>query len=171
VVSRKYTLTVPDDQVEKIEQWKSRLNLSEVFRNAVERKIGALEAHEAKKEEDMEAIIERLRSERREGVGTAKEAGRAEGLSWAKNAHFENLRYAADTFDLVPDGTNYVFEGTLLNDPVLSEYFKEVLNRPPYQLEGRDRWDSLGQMEDAWIDGWKEAVDEFWGTVSERLDA
>lgn len=84
------TVYVPDDLAEEAEGRKDALNLSQIFQQALRYELAKLKRLE-KGQDDMQALIERLRAEKAESEGQAMAEGRAEAESWVKSATYDEL--------------------------------------------------------------------------------
>jgi hypothetical protein len=166
---RKFNLSVPDALAQKIDDRRDQLgNLSAIFQDAIAAKISKQEEFEKrlKGDEDMEATILRLRREKA-GIQTDYfSKGKEEGLKWAKAASYTDLQYAV-RFD--PKDEEGLYDPRIpLHDNVLGYYFMEALEADPLTDPGYDE-DELNLLAKTWIDGWIEAVHQFWQEVSDKI--
>lgn len=166
---KKFNLSVPEELAEKIEQRREQLgSLSSIFQEAVAERIRKKEEFEErlKGDDDMEQIIERLKREKIQARSNYHEKGREEGLRWAKAASYIDLEYARK-FD--PTDAEGVYDPTIpLHDNVLGHYFIEALEGDTLTNPEADE-DQLNDFARQWLDGWLEAVREFWAVVQDRL--
>jgi hypothetical protein len=81
-VTRKVTLTIPDDLGERIDRHRDKLNQSAIFAAAIEKEIEALESPTV--EGDLSAVIERLRPQFEEYERRHYRMGFDDGVAWAK---------------------------------------------------------------------------------------
>lgn len=166
---KKFNLSVPDDLAEKIEQRRDHLgSLSAIFQEAVAERIKKKEEFEErlKGDDDMEQIIERLRREKMQAQTDYHEKGREAGLCWAKAASYSDLEYARK-FD--PTDRDGLYDPTIpLHDNVLGHYFIDALEADTLTNPEADE-DELNDFAKQWLDGWLEAVREFWAAVKDRL--
>lgn len=65
-MARKITISVPDDLYERMTPWKSSLNFSKVFQNAISGMIQKKEALTSKirKDVDLASVVDRLKKEK-----------------------------------------------------------------------------------------------------------
>ena len=157
-MSKKVTISVPDMLHEKLEQWRESFNLSKLFQDAVSDAIQKKEDFQRRIREDLDMgqIIERLKKEKLEAEGNYFEAGRNEGVFWAKSAYYEDLLYALQ----------WKADRDIESDDVLGEYFSKIrkTSRPfassTYQLE---------QHFLTYIAGWKQGVEQFWDEIRDKI--
>ncbi|MFC1836007.1 hypothetical protein ACFL2Q_15020 [Thermodesulfobacteriota bacterium] len=175
-MAKKYTVSVPDALAARIDAGREVLgNLSAVFQQAVEEKLNKREEFEKRLKGDdaMDAIVERLKSEKVKAEQDYKEMGHDDGLNWAKAASYVDLRHAATKFEPYVGGSNqYLFFETLLEDKVLGEYFEEMIREDPLMDElnpDTNINNFLNEYAELWIDGWMEAVRGFWYEVADKL--
>ena len=166
---RKFNLSVPDALAEKIQGRRDQLgNLSAIFQDALAEKITKQEAFEErlKGDQDMEATIARLKRERALLQTDYFSKGKEVGLRWAKAASYKDLEYAR-RFN--PKGTGGLYGPTIpLHDDVLGHYFIDALEADPLTYPGNDE-DELNEHAKKWLDGWLEAVHQFWREVSDKI--
>ncbi len=114
----------------------------------------------------MEAIIARLRREKAEVQTDYFSKGKEDGLRWAKAASYTDLEYARN-FD--PAGEDGRYDPTIpLHDDFLGHYFIDALEADPLTFPGHDE-DELNELAKKWLDGWIEAVRQFWHEVSDKI--
>ncbi len=166
---KKFNLSVPDALARKIDDRRDQLgNLSAIFQNALAEKIMKQEEFEErlKGDQDMEAIIARLKREKAQFQNDYFSKGREDGLRWAKAASYKDLEYAR-RFD--PKGKDGLYDPTIpLHDDVLGHYFIDALEADPLTDPGYDE-DELNEYAKKWLDGWVEAVHRFWQEVSDKI--
>jgi len=159
----KITISVPDDLYEKMKEWKSSLNFSKVFQNAVSLMIQRKEelTYRIKKEMDFSAVVDRLKKEKMDLEFNFTEWGKNDGLEWCKTAHYQELQYAlalASYEDVV-------------QDEELGGYFSEMFEKYKKQLtsSGKKAQDALNDFSERYLRGWKEGVELFWNEVKDKL--
>lgn len=114
----------------------------------------------------MVQIIERLRKERTALQGNYREKGLDDGLRWAKAASFKELEYAR-RFN--PIGKEGLYDPAIsLHDDVLGHYFIDALGRDELTNPEWDE-DELNEFAKQWLQGWLEAVADFWANVEPKL--
>ena len=172
-MARKITLTVPDELGGKIDQWRGRINLSEVFREAMAARIEREERFLAAMQggNDMEAVIERLKKEKIDLEGGCRDQGREEGQAWGMAADYKSLVYAVKLLEakgsvLRPD----VEVSDLFQDPELGFYFQERLDEDPI-LAPESYGDNLADNPAAskWLEGWALGLADLWDQVKDKL--
>lgn len=162
-MAKKITISVPDDLHEKMKEWKSALNFSKVFQNAVSGMIRKKEAlkHKIMDEIDLSAVIDRLKKEKAEFEINIIERGKSDGLEWSQTAHYRELQYAL--------AWNPVDNPTL--DEELGDYFSNMLatykNR--FFATGKMAHNCISDFSEKYLSGWKEGVELFWNEVKDKL--
>lgn len=159
----KITISVPDELYEKMQEWKSSLNFSKVFQNAMCGMIRKKESLMSKfrKEVDFSSIVDRLKKEKVEFEFNIKDWGRKDGLEWCKTAHYHELQYAlAWTPPPNPD-----------QDDELGDYFSDRFEKYKKRITatGQKAQDWLNIFSDKYLKGWKEGVELFWGEVKDKI--
>jgi len=146
----KIGIYIPDNKVEEIEEWKSRLNLSEVFRAAFDRSVAKQKALEFKGDE-MEKLIVRLKQNRNESHQAGKEGSFEMGVEWAKEiATLANFRRLCETDEEIePEDLIAITEVDV------EQWIGENDDRPAY-LAG-------------WRDGFLDGVRSVWAKVKNKI--
>lgn len=166
---KKFNLSVPDDLAEKIDQRRDYLgSLSAIFQKAVADKIKQRDEFEQRLEGDAEMvqIIKRLKREKIALQGNYREKGREEGLRWAKAASYKELEYARRFNPIDSDG---LYDPLIpLHDDLLGHYFIDALE-PDELMNPESDEDELNEFAKQWLQGWLEAVRDFWAHVEPKL--
>jgi len=165
----KFNLSVPDELAAKIKERREYLgSLSAIFQQAVSEKIKKKEKFEKRLEggDDMEATIERLKEEKQKAEVDYREKGQDAGLVWAKAASYTDLEYARQFEPF--DRHGEVDPTTILHDDVLGHYFIETLEADPLTNPEADE-DVLNDFATQWLDGWLNAVYDFWAEIISKL--
>ncbi len=162
-MAKKVTISVPDDLYEKMKEWKTTLNFSRVFQNAVAGMIQKKEALTSKirNEIDLSSIVDRLKKEKIDYEFNITECGKKDGLEWCKTAHYHELQYAlAWTPYQNPVG-----------DEELGDYFSNMFEkyRKRITVTGQRAQDKFNVFSEKYLRGWKEGVDLFWNEVKDKL--
>jgi predicted CopG family antitoxin len=162
-MAKKVTISVPDELYEKMVAWKSSMNFSRVFQNAVSGMIQKKEAltSRIRNEIDFSAVVDRLKKEKIDYEFNIAECGKKDGLEWCKTAHYDELQYAlAWTPYKDPD-----------RDQELGEYFSQMFEAYKKRLTatGQKAQDYLSGFSEKYVRGWKEGVDLFWSEVKDKL--
>ena len=157
-MAKKVTISIPDMLHEKLEQWRESFNLSKMFQDAVVEAIQRKEEFQKRIKEDLDLgqIIERLRSEKMQSETNSLEAGKNDGIRWAKTAHYDDLQYALHWSDLE----------NATKDSILGHYFttNSSLNR---LLQSNTYCDTKYAL--SYLNGWKQGVEQFWEEIREKL--
>ena len=159
----KITLSVPDELYEKMKEWKSSLNFSRVFQNAVSGMIQRKEelTYRIRKEMDFSAIVDRLKKEKMDLEFNFMEWGKNDGLEWCKTAHYQELQYALALAS---------YEDAV-HDEKLGGYFSDMFEKYKTQLAttGKKAQDAVNGFAEKYLRGWKEGVELFWHEVKNKL--
>lgn len=165
---KKYTLTVPDELGDKIDQHKAEFNLSEVFRAAIGAEIEKKENFKRRiaEDNDMEQIIARLRQEKQQAAIDYNEKGKIDGLQWAKAASYADLQYAL-RFNPWEPGTGALLYA-LSNAKGISDYFINTITGDPLTCPDDDD-EYLNEHAEKWLEGWLEGVTAFWNQIEDKI--
>ncbi|HQL00820.1 MAG TPA: hypothetical protein PK090_08605 [Smithellaceae bacterium] len=162
-MAKKITLSVPDELYEKMKDWKSSLNFSQVFQSAVSGMILKKEAWTSKvrSEIDLSSIVARLKKEKNDLESNIAEWGKKDGLDWCKTAHYDELQYALSW--IPPQNPD--------RDTELGMYFSEMFKKYKKRItaSGRDAQERFSIFSEKYIKGWKEGVELFWREVKDKL--
>lgn len=163
-MAAKFTASVPDALMERMEKWKGSFNWSRLFQDAVTEAITKKEEFQKRMEGekgDMQAIIERLKKEKEQAEKEWYEQGKTDGLEWAKAASYDELLYAVAEFP-IRDSRIDVDYDFLTGDDVLGDWFKESLD---IYMEEQKRKPMFADYDL----GWREAVSDFWNEVKDKI--
>lgn len=177
-MTKKVTISVPDELHEKMERWRNEFNFSRIFQDAVGEAIGDKDSIRKKVREDtsMQEIIERLRREKAESEAKAtrleqddsdrkqaeREAARVAGLEWAKTAHYDQLKKVGQLIEeareahIGAERTAYI---TQLHN------LMEQLRMSRVDTGTVQTKDRMAKYDSEWQDG----VLEFWKEVRDKL--
>jgi len=157
-MAKKVTVSIPDMLHEKMEKWRESFNLSKMFQDAVSEAIQKKEELQKRIRDDLDLnqIVERLRNEKLQSEGNYFETGRADGVRWAKTAHYEDLIYARSWNDA----------DNATQDRLLGDYFTEKV-RVNRLMEMTP--EGANQHLKVYVEGWKSGVEQFWSEVCDKL--
>jgi len=162
-MARKITISVPDELYEKMKDWKTSLNFSRVFQNAVSGMILRKEelTSRIRNEIDISSIVARLKKEKIDFEFNITEWGRQDGLEWCKTAHYHELQYALSW--VPPQNPD--------RDHQLGHYFSDRFEeyRKRLMATGQKAQDRLTVFSEKYIKGWKEGVELFWKEVKDKI--
>jgi hypothetical protein len=163
-MSKKVTISVPDDLSEKMEKWRDHFNFSQVFQDAISSLIQKKEEFQKrlKGDHDMDAIVERLKREKSETEKNYFDDGKKDGLEWAKAAHYSDLQSAIGwEFNKGDDPRQ-------CPDSDIADYFSEIIDEDPIlHCEDYDNYANDALV--SFIAGWKEGVEEFWNEIADKI--
>ncbi|KQC08949.1 MAG: hypothetical protein APR62_03705 [Smithella sp. SDB] len=162
-MARKITISVPDDLYERMTPWKSSLNFSKVFQNAISGMIQKKEALTSKirKDVDLASVVDRLKKEKIDYELNVTEWGKKDGLEWCKTAHYRELQYALAWAPYKnPD-----------QDEELGDYFSHMFEKYKKRImaTGKKAQHRLSDFSEKYLKGWKEGVELFWNEVKDKL--
>lgn len=157
-MAQKITLSIPDILHEKLKKWRTSFNFSKMFQDTLTEAIQKKEAFRKRFSEDfdMSEIIKRLKHEKLIWEKKYYEIGKAEGLQWAKTAHYEDLLYVSQ-FD-----TTY----RLISDLKMNQYFEQIYQSTDFVKYSNS--DSLNHKQ-IFTNGWFKGVLEFWNQIEEKI--
>ncbi len=161
-MSKKITVSVPDDLHLKMTEWRESFNFSKVFQKAVSTMIQRKEEFQKRLRSniDMAAIAERLRHEKQESQTESSELGKKEGVRWARSAHYKELRYALA----------WLPEATPQRNEVLGDYFSDLFTASrELQRIAPENNNESGEFVRSFLSGWKEGVEAFWNEIKDKL--
>ncbi|MCH7606136.1 MAG: hypothetical protein IH962_03175 [Chloroflexi bacterium] len=92
------SISIPDRLMARLEPVKERINISQLCREALERRITTFEraAVQSGRELDTDSLVERLREERAVDGGKFEELGRSNAAGWMSTASYLEFRVVAD---------------------------------------------------------------------------
>jgi len=162
-VSQRIQITVPDEMFEELKETKGEFVVSQICQGALEAEIRRIKLLK-KGTSNMNAVVERLRSEKKELAGQYKDQGYENGLEEAKTLHLSTLRSIHEIADTESEDSilgsvlHYLREeGVTQKD---SDFFEE---RCP------DDWKSNEFDEDAYVLGWARGVHDFYEEVKDQI--
>jgi metal-responsive CopG/Arc/MetJ family transcriptional regulator len=163
---KRTTISVPDELYAKMEKWRKSINFSEEFRRHIQKVIQQKEElhKKLKGDKDMMALIERLRRQKIDSEVNHYENGKADGIEWAKTAHYDDLKIALK-MELGDDG--------LPSDIDFREQFMLFFTEDQYGEGCLDSNNHRGvftnEFGDKYIAGWRDGVQDFWNMVKDKL--
>ena len=173
-MTKKITLSIPDELGEKMEKWKNSFNYSKLFQDTISKEIQKKEDFNKRLKEDseMEQIIERLRKEKREVSINHYEQGKLDGVEWAKASSYDEIMYALNWQTMVEMNENLLsYDPT--KDEILGDYFNYILNNeddPNITCINTKGHNYIPNDNFAhWERGWKDGVKAFWDEVKNKL--
>jgi len=161
-VTKKITISVPDDLHQKMTEWRESVNFSKTFQKAVSSLIQRKEEFQKRLRSniDMAAIADRLRREKLESRSESSELGKKEGVRWARSAHYEELQYAL----------KWLPEKNPQRNEVMGDYFSNLFasDKELLLIAPEGNIDS-NEFVRTFLAGWKEGVDAFWSEIEEKI--
>ena len=102
------SISVPDELMARMNPVKDGLNISQLCRDAIERRVSAYEATANHRDEelDLEGLILRLREERELAEGKFQKLGKKNAAAWLRTASFFEIRSIGEA-DLPSDVPKY----------------------------------------------------------------
>ena len=158
-MSKKITISIPDELHEKMEKWKENFNFSRVFQEAIREKIQRQEDFKERIVGDpkMEEVIERLSTEKRQTGADWFDWGKNDGLDWAKSSHYDEIQFVVNGQE-DPKGVVYeLSQNEAYFDDMLDDYNQEhgalAINNLPAD----------------WEKGFVAGVCDFWDEVADKV--
>ena len=172
-LTKKVTLSMPDDLHEKMLEHKHKFNFSKIFQEVISEKIRAKEEFKARLKEapDMEEIIERLKAEKLETINDLYENGKNDGLEFARSASYGDLIQVVnekpmnESNEVLGNWDPTSSENELLGD-VYSQAFED------YELLGmiQTRYGFIpNEFFAKWEAGFFEGVREFYYEIKDKI--
>lgn len=162
-MAKKVTISVPDELYERMKEWRSSMNFSQVFQRSISNMIRKKEAlrHKIHEELDLANVVERLKREKAEFEANFIEEGKRAGLEWSRTAHYRELQYA---LGWTPGKNPF-------KDEHLGDYFSHVLKKQSdrFAITGRMAQKRFEEFTDKYLSGWKEGVETFWDEVKDKM--
>lgn len=162
-MAKKVTISVPDELYERMKEWRSTMNFSQVFQRSISSMIRHKEALRQKihDELDLSSVVDRLKREKAEFEAGFVEEGKRAGLEWSRTAHYRELQYALGW----TPGKNP------LADEHLGDYFSQVLKKHSerFATTGRMAQKRIQEFTATYLSGWKEGVESFWNEVKDKV--
>ncbi len=162
-MTKKVTISVPEELYEKMAKWRSSLNFSKIFQKAIAGMIQSKEEFQKKIKTDLDIsdIIERLKKEKLETEINYRENGKKDALEWFKTAHYCDILYAL----------KWVPNDEPTKDEKLGDYFTHLFSKNRV-LSFATPYNKNFNMDDSlqkYIAGWKEGVQEFWNEIKDKI--
>jgi Arc/MetJ-type ribon-helix-helix transcriptional regulator len=161
-MSKKITVSVPDELHQKMTEWRESFNFSKIFQKAVATMIQRKEEFRKRLRSniDMAGIAERLRREKQESQTESSELGKKEGVKWARSAHYKELRYALTWLPEEPPQRN----------EVLGDYFSDLFSAGgELQQIAPENSNESSEFVRSFLSGWKEGVEAFWDEIKDKI--
>ena len=170
-MTKKITLSMPDDLHEKMLEYKDRFNFSKIFQDVISEKIRSKEdfKNKIKGAPDMDETIERLKTEKLETINDLYENGKNDGLVFARNASYGDLIQVVNVKSMSESN-----EVLVSWDPSESELLGDVYEQAfeDYELLGMVQT-RFGFIPNAffakWEAGFFEGIREFYHEVEDKI--
>ena len=163
-MTKKITISVPDELHERMDKWKDSFNFSGVFQKAMWEAIIRKENFRKRIKEDinMAKTIERLSDEKAESEAIWFEQGKEDALEWVNAANYNEIKLVANSIgDYIP-----VDELEALHEN-FSEYLSQTLSHLRENLDSELDTDS--EEFGLWGKGWMTGVREFWDEFKQQI--
>lgn len=165
-MTKRTTISIPDDLHEKMERWKSEFNYSRIFQETISQLIESKER--IRESASMEEIIERLRKEKKEGEHVYYEEGKEFGANWVKKAHYDEIQLMLETDPETGGNSTDSDDDTWesIEDDLKQQFeYDTKMNFDNDSYSGR--W--LNSKAEKFFSGWKDAVAEFWEEIKNKI--
>jgi len=169
-MTKRVTVSIPDELHEKMEKWKDSLNYSGVFQEAITEVIDRKERFTADIKEglNMEALAERFMSEEEKDTALWKEQGNKDGILWMQKAKRNEVMRALKIWERY----NSVGGQNPLEDSILGEYFQNMKEQYEFDDPEYDNYGSFTLSDDFlnWFIGWTDAVEKAWDEINKIIE-
>ncbi len=164
-MAKKITLTVNETLFGKIDQWRSSFNFSKLFQDAVSEAIKAKEEFHRmlSGKEEIPRIVERLKSEKRGWLETARHNGESDGGIWAGKAHYGDLISVLALIGGSGTGQGGGETVSAAEDQCVEVWEKKHWSTGTASVE-------LEDAKRAYREGWRTGVVGLWELVKDQLD-
>jgi hypothetical protein len=160
-VATRTTIYLPDELTAALEPLKERINISRICASALHKEVERMQLVD-RGLSDREALILRLRQQKREASEADEQAGRVQAAIDVRSLDYSELvKIAVLRLDLLEGATAYV---QLLPEPVqvwLDKHEFELLNADP---DGPTPINT-----EAWAFGWLSYVQEWWAEIKDEV--
>lgn len=148
---------IPDAKMPEVEEWREKVNFSQLFMEAFERAVLLEKTLEKLERKEMQDVIKRLKAEQEEDFRTGETKGREDGQQWAKNdAALADLRRICEADEDTPESMEDML---ITGDWCDNDYFDT-------QSKGCDR-DCFMR---GYFRGFVEGATSIWEQVKSHLD-
>lgn len=163
-MTKKVTISVPDELHERMEKVRDSVNFSKVCQMALADKVSQVEHVEKILKGDadkMEQAIERLRREKQELESYWTKQGEKDGLFWAKDASYGELKHVVR----FKEESEYQHDPALIDrsDEIFVDWLEAYIETQAEDLNDEDVWES-------WNLGFQDGVQAFWDKVKKELE-
>ncbi|MFC1880984.1 type II toxin-antitoxin system CcdA family antitoxin [Thermodesulfobacteriota bacterium] len=175
-MTQRINISIPDELYEKLKRFKNSINVSKLCQKMLKEEIKKKENFLSRigKPEELSEIIGRLNKEKINHMKIITDIARADGLEWAKIAHFSDL----ESLIFTDIDINYLGECI---EPYVDEYLENKMEQMGKEYEGvviylqtvnptiKVNRTNVTEVEMLYWHGWHEGVTEFWKVVKDHL--
>ncbi len=165
-MTKKITISVPDDLHEKMETRKKQFNFSKIFQNAITESIKKQAEFNARLNEAVSdnQVIKRLKKEKRAFENIIYDKGEMDGIEFAKTASYDDLHYVANSYEPIGDfqSPGFIQSNYPTNNDTIGMYFEDVMIEDERLL--------TGSVWAEWEEGWLKGVQGFWDEIQAKLE-
>ena len=149
------SISIPDQLMAKLEPIKDGINISQLCREALERRVAAFERAAGHEALDLDGLVKRLRDERSTEESKFEDLGKENAGRWLNAVSFLELKNVAD-------------------NPSSSNLPKYKLPRAAFQIMKQDMAEANASCEGgqaiAYKTAWLDYVRSVWAQVVDQLD-
>ena len=171
-MTKKITISVPDELHVKMENWKESFNFSKVFQDAISDAIQKKESFKKRLKEatTMDQVVERLRKERAETTTDYYEEGKKDGVEFAQSASYEDIQFAISWEPMNALNENLISYNPIDNE-VLGDYFRDIIEEDPLInfIETRPGNYIPNDLFASWEEGFVDGIQRFWNEIKTKL--
>lgn len=152
------SVTVPDELTARLEPVKDSVSVSQVCRDALERRITAVERAAKNKRDDLDVadLVERLRDEREQMEGKFEQLGRNNAAAWIGKSSYLELKSVAENHD-----------GSSIEDYMLPRAAFRAMKRDMEAAKA----DCEGVPAALYKGAWLGYVKQVWGEIADQIGA
>ncbi|WP_147306463.1 hypothetical protein [Methylovirgula sp. 4M-Z18] len=144
------SISVPETLKEEMDAIGDKENWSGLAQSAFQ---SVVFSHKSRKNQDMEAVIERLRASKAQAIADDIAEGKQDGRNWA--AHTASYREIKRTIKFLEENREH--------SPTVSQYCEEM------ELTLEEFFDGEPNLSEPYFEGWLAGVEELWKEVEDKL--
>lgn len=175
---KRYSVSVSDALSQKIDKWKSKINVSQVFQTAMEKLIAEKEdyAKRLAEDESLDAIASRLRKERLLNEKAHFHEGKKVGFEWAKKASYREIQMVLSIKNTLENTSSVATlepadfaARTKAYKPLVVDILANSSEWLTIQWKHKQKKDVMPYEAIQWVDGWIDGVFALWNEVHDKI--
>lgn len=149
------SISIPDKLMAKLEPIKDGINISQLCREAIERRVATFERASAHSALDLDGLVQRLREEKSSEESKFEDPGKINAENWLNTVSFLELKNVAE-------------------NPNSSNMYKYMLPRAAFKIMKQDmakaNVDCEGGHAFAYKTAWLDTVRSVWAQVEDQIE-